>query len=276
MVMVPFSTPLACSLPPQPGASSRRLCNKRKYALPSTMAWMAGFGQAWAGFGRLWQALAGFGQASAVGWAPRWIIGPKPCRPGVHPPHQSACVASGPSSAVALHPPLSSDCGFTTPLGHAWHFQASRRRLPGQSVHGLSSLPRQETSVGLDKPPTTLAKLSCGWFYARLFGHVHRFAPSPTNLWQTSHCAVYSRFAHRLSPLTCAFHSLPEVVWVGVGVGVGKWQLQLFYTKAGKSQRQENRKMGGKNDHGALPRGYHFWPKADSLGSKSINPCLVW
>lgn len=33
--------------------------------------------------------------------------------------------------------------------------------------------------------------------------------------------------------------------------------------------------MGGKNDHGALPRDYHFWPKADSLGSKSINPCLV-
>lgn len=38
---------------------------------------------------------------------------------GAHPPHQSACVAFSPSSAVALHPPLSSDCGFTKPPGHA-------------------------------------------------------------------------------------------------------------------------------------------------------------
>lgn len=29
-------------------------------------------------------------------------------------------------------------------------------------------------------------------------------------------------------------------------MGVGKWQLQLFYTKAGRSQRQEDGKMGGR------------------------------
>jgi hypothetical protein len=52
---------------------------------------------------------------------------------------------------------------------------------------------------------------------------------------------MYSRFTHRLSLLTCARHSLPRVVWVGTGVG--KWQLQLFYTKAGRSQRQEDGKM---------------------------------
>lgn len=42
--------------------------------------------------------------------------------------------------------------------------------------------------------------------------------------------------------------------------------------KVAKAGRWED---GGKNDHGALPRDYHFWPKADGLGSKSINPCLV-
>ena len=46
----------------------------------------------------------------------------------------------------------------------------------------------------------------------------------------------------------------------------------LLHESRKKAGRWED---GGKNDHGALPRDYHFWPKADSLGSKSINPCLV-
>lgn len=121
----------------------------------------------------------------------------------------------------------------------------SRRRLPGQSVHGLSVGSRpylvKKPAWDLLSHQTTLTKLSsCRWF-TLVFGHVHHFAPSPTNLRQTSHCAMYSGFAHRLSPLTCACHSLPRVVWVGTGVG--KWQLQLFYTKAGRSQRQEDGKM---------------------------------
>ena len=94
---------------PSTGANSHRLCNKRKYALPSTMAWMADFGQVWAGC-----APAGPGGSSdpKLRDANHVVLGPIP-------PHQSVCVASNPSSAVALYPPPSSDCGFTNPPGHA-------------------------------------------------------------------------------------------------------------------------------------------------------------
>jgi hypothetical protein len=140
---------------------------------------------------------------------------------------------------------------------------------------GFSSLPRQEASMDLISHQTTLTKLSsCRWFML-VFGHVHHFAPSPTNLRQTSHCAMYSRFAHRLS-LTCACHSLPRVVWVGMGgCGCGEVAAPAPLHESRKVAKAGRWEDDGKNDHGALPRDYHFWPKADSLGSKSINPCLV-
>ena len=117
--------------------------------------WMAGFGQA---LGRVCPQQDGSSDPKLRD-ANHVVLGPIP-------PHQSACVASSPSGAVALHPPLVRLWLHKHP-GHAWHFQtlSSPTVWPTCSwAFGLSSLPRQETAWDLISHQLTPTKLSCGWF----------------------------------------------------------------------------------------------------------------
>ena len=153
--------------------------------------------------GGLW---AGFGQGVPPAG---WIIGPqaarcKPCRPGPHstapvsvrriqplwrcsatPAARQIVASQTPRACLAFPDPLAADCLANPFMGSLWAFR-------------LSSLARQETSVGLEKATNRLQLSSRADSLCSSSGHVHHFAPSPTNLWQTSHCAMYSRFACRL------------------------------------------------------------------------------
>ncbi|OCK89799.1 uncharacterized protein K441DRAFT_680839 [Cenococcum geophilum 1.58] len=114
---------------PSIGASSHQLCNKRKYAL--RVRW-----RGWRTLGRLGQDVP---PAGPGGSSDPKLRDANHVALGAHPPHQSACVASSPSSATPaalvrlwLHKPpracltfpdpLAADCLANLFMGSLWAF----------------------------------------------------------------------------------------------------------------------------------------------------------